>query len=157
MENFALSADLLNFDLYPSLQDNAEYFKKIEGSNQKETFVVYSLNNDQGNAVEDQLSLLKKIFGALKFDLDKDTIHFNVTSDFLPSFNRVEKKWPVKFLVCFGISPMALGININVNYYQPVPLGDTIMIFSEDLSELSRRKEKKKALWMALKATFFKD
>ena len=157
MNNFAPNVDLLTFDLYPRVQDTKEILKLIKGRNLKETFVVYLLDKDAKMDLNGQIELLRKIFGALKFDLDNDIIHLDATKDGVACFNEVEKLWPIKFFVSFGVSPKILGLNINVRYYQPIKLGDTVMVFSECLSEVGQKKEKKLALWKALQATFLKD
>ncbi len=101
----------------------------------------------------DLREFLSKILSAVHYDITNTTLT-NVND--LPNkrFTYLEQNIRFKKVICFGISPEAINLNINSIKYRPLAIGDKTLLFSESLFKVQEDKEKKAKLWNALQALF---
>ena len=59
-----------------------------------------------------------------------------------------------KYIFVFGLPPVQVGLQANVQLYQPVELQGTTWVFADALSVLEPDRDKKGKLWGILKALF---
>jgi DNA polymerase III psi subunit len=100
------------------------------------------------------LAFLTKILLAAGLDLEQDTLLVEIPeydqTSFLPA---AKEKQPASILV-FGASPKQLGINAQIQFYQPTLFYGINFLFSEKLSTLEPDKTRKANLWQALRQMF---
>ena len=149
MEDNVLSNQFLDYSVIP-LQNVDEVINSCIGSNQKKLLVVYNSNNTKTESIE----FLKKILTAAKFDIKDDILLLGTTSKRGFSFISMRTKVAFDNILVFGYPPSYLGLNIELNAYQPIHFNDCGFLFADDLEMLQSDKQSKGALWLGMKELF---
>ena len=149
MEIKILSNQFLDYSVI-ALQEVDEAIKNCTGSNQKKLLVVYNSNKTKAESIE----FLKKILSAAKFDIKDDILLLGTTSKQGFSFISMRTKVAFDNILVFGFPPTYLGLNIDINSYQPIHFNDCGFLFADDLSLLESNKQLKGELWMGMKELF---
>ncbi len=103
----------------------------------------------------ENLDLLRRIFTAIKLDLDKDACLIFAPKDFV--LTRISTPPRDKIMLVFGLKPLNLGLNLKYNPYRASVLGQVTYLFSESLAVVASRQESKKQLWTALQNLFLSE
>ena len=86
-------------------------------------------------------------------NLEQDTLCVPLTQDMPCSFRSLNE-FNAKHLFVFGLTPQQMGIQAQINNYEPVQLNNCQLFFADNLHELSNNPNKKRALWNYLKEVF---
>jgi hypothetical protein len=138
-----------------SLPETGKQHLDLLGNNQKAVLVV--LRVKEWN--QELHTFLGKILGAVQLNLDEDTHCLNITNHPTISFSQLNQKQPYRQVICFGLKPEELGVNIHAQMYQPFVLSDVHWLFANDLQAIYEERQAGKkqmagALWKALKDMF---
>ncbi|MEE9373474.1 MAG: hypothetical protein V3V00_10525 [Saprospiraceae bacterium] len=60
-------------------------------------------------------------------------------------------------VICLGIKPLYIGLNLEHSYFQTKAVGDRRYLFGPKLSDINGTMEYKKALWTVLKKEYILD
>ncbi len=97
---------------------------------------------------------LAKILAAAQLDLENDALFVELpTGQPVSLLTDARQKKPEHVLV-FGLPAPQLGLNMDIIPYQPFVFQQITFLFADTLSVLEGSKEKKGALWTALKSIF---
>ncbi len=97
---------------------------------------------------------LTKVLAAAQLDLAQDALFVELPLDQpIGLLADVRQKKPDQVLV-FGLPAVQLGLNMDIVPYQPFVFQQITFLFADALSVLEGSKEKKTALWTALKSIF---
>ena len=156
MENDIPQSAFLDFSVVP-LKEPQEVLEKCSGSNQKKLLVVF----DEKDESEERIEFLKKILAAAKFDIKEDILLLKITDKSTFSFialrTKVAQTHPsggIDNLLVFGFEPKQLGLNLEVQKYNPFHFYDCGFLFAEGLSVIENDKALKGALWGGMKELF---
>jgi hypothetical protein len=138
-----------------SLPEAQKQELELLGNNQKAILVVLRVT-EWNQAMH---TFLGKILGAVQVNVDEDTHCLNITNHASISFSQLHQKHPYQRVICFGLKPKELGLNIEETMYRPFTLSDVQWLFAHNLQTIyEERQEGKKqmagALWKALKEMF---
>jgi len=146
--NFILNPDFFSTNLYiVSGEKKSEL--NISGSNQKHLIIVYRAEKSAFDR-----TFLEKILGAVHYDLEQDTTLIELKEDQQFSFQDFSKSLTPRHLISFGIAPKELGLNLNSQVYQIRNIANCRFLFANNLSEISKDKNQKAALWGCLQSMF---
>ena len=98
-------------------------------------------------------SLLEKILMAVNKSLDEDTC--TLINDQIPfHLSALTSSHKPQMVLCFGISPSNLGLNVMNHKYQSMELDDTAYLFADTMSKITSDQSAKKNLWSVLQKLF---
>jgi DNA polymerase III psi subunit len=117
------------------------------------------IENNEGNSIlvllkkkdskMENIELIKNILKPLQLTLE------NIQMEILEENVILGKSLPTyEKIICFGINPSEIGLNINFRAYTIHPMGKTKMLFSHALNDLAPNAEYKKLLWQSLQLMF---
>ena len=95
--------------------------------------------------------LLRKILGAVKYDLDQDAYVYQMTEAAKVVWRDVTS--PVDHLLLFGIAPAEVGLSIT-SKRRLIVLEEVTIIRAPSLEVISANTDEKRKLWEILKHTF---
>ncbi len=99
--------------------------------------------------------LLKKILSAIKIDMSNDVCLVKKTeSPTRLNILSAIKDLEIKKVLCFGLQPLDLTLNISASFYKPLQVGAHTFLFADSLSILDTDPARKKALWNNLQQIF---
>lgn len=101
---------------------------------------------------QEEQDLMQNIIKAIGFNL-ANMNSLTLTPEDNIKFTILQEKIGFQQLMSFGVSPKQLGLNIIAPLYHPLFINNTEILFSENLTELTK-KDKKKRLWQSLKQMF---
>jgi len=142
-----LSNQFIDFKII-DVTDTNTILSACTGSPEKGIFLSYQ---ETDKSMEPFLS---KILSAVKLDLQADVLTLEKTVDNDFSFSALSKAQSIDKALFFGIPPKAVGLQVNVQKYQPLTINGCLFLFADDLKSISEKQELKRALWGALKAIF---
>ncbi len=116
--------------------------------NEKYSLII-ALDQDAKGATE--MDTLQKIISAIGYDLHRDVI---LLENQLVNSIELQRQYQVKAVISFGVPLSNLGINIQSKLYEPLIMRDIGILKVEDLSLISKDKNKKLLLWNSLKLMF---
>ncbi len=136
------------FELLTVKQNPDESFVSQE-SNLTKVIIVLSSNEDKVL----RSNLLPKILKAVNVDLVKEAIiveeqHYGIDIIKLIKDQNIDK------VISFGVSPLALSLNLSATLYKLNKIGSIQFLFSDNLGVISTNQERKKALWSNLQILF---
>lgn len=146
--NEPLLPDFLDFDVYPF--DEKDWESWCHGTNEKETLIVISANDNS----DELTAFLTKIIGAVKYDLNRDTLLCILPNDSKLSLQTILKKHSIKKVLVFGIELNKLALHLQLPIYQPIKWNNLELLQADNLSKISQNNQLKGALWNALQAIF---
>ena len=146
--NEPLLPDFLDFDVYPFNEKDWESW--CQGTNKKETLIVISATDNS----DELTAFLTKIIGAVKYDLNRDTLLCVLPSDNKLSLQTILKKHPIKKVLIFGVELPKLALHLQLPIYQSIKWNNLELLRVDTLSKISQNKQLKGALWNALQAIF---
>jgi len=141
----------LDFTIFPLISPQ-ELLKTAKGENKKGLVIVYLAEDEES----EHLTLLRNILNAIKYDLDQDALLLSLTAKSRLRFIDMLKEVTAKEVIVFGIQPKQLGLNWQCKAYEFLKHDTQHYLFSHPLSEIQNDKQKKGALWQALKGMFLK-
>lgn len=144
-----MNPTILNPQLFV-LPEPENCLSKLSGSNLKQFLVIYS-NEDQN---EEHLLLLKKILAAVKFDMDTDILLLELSPKDHSSFSTIKSKNEIKHTLILGMPPQQLGLQFDLQQYQPTQHMGCTFLSADTLAAISNDKSLKGMLWNALKQMF---
>lgn len=133
-----------------SIIEPSEVLKSIKGTNEKGLFILLNTEND----AEQHLELLKKILGAIQYQLDQDAALYLCTNKDAFKLIDLSKKLNIQQVLSFGISPKNLGIHQHFELYQPKKINEITFLFGHQLNDIANQTTYKGALWDALQTMF---
>lgn len=144
-ENFILSKDFIDFEIFALPDENISDFE-LKNPQELNTLVAIPEAEKQAQLIE----LLTNILKAAKLNVDQQVHTLALTSDQGFSFIQIQSKIGFEKALLFGIKPTELGINLELQPYQPIPFQGCIFLLVDKLSDIQQDTNKKKALWNAL-------
>jgi len=151
-ENFILNHTF--FDKQIFVVNTAENtLKNSTGSNQKNLFIVYQVNESESN----EINFLEKILSAVKYDLKEDVLLVGVTQKEQIGFQDIKAIKKIKDVILLGVTPDQLGLRFESSFYQPIQCNDCRFLIAHSLSEIESDKKWKGALWNALQEMFLNN
>ena len=146
----SLTNQFLDFKII-NVSDTNSIIDACNGSSEKGIFLSYQ-------TVDKSLeSFLAKILSAVKLDLQTDVLTLEKTLDNDFSFSTLSKAQSIHTALFFGISPKAVGLQVDCHKYHPFSIDGCLFLFADDLKGISENQTLKKALWEALQAIFKKE
>jgi DNA polymerase III psi subunit len=133
-------------DLHPT--DEAP---KWIGSGAKKILVLFQSEQAETTIPE----LLVSILGALKLQPEQDVHSFALVEPNHFSFAQIQAENKYRFVLVFGCTPEQLSLKISVPKNSWISFLGAQMLFSDALSDLAAQKERKLALWDAVKGSAF--
>lgn len=121
-----------------------------DGKKRVENLVLYNPATG-GDLTAEFRETLDKIISVIP-DHTKNAEQLNFKSFNRPDFQSLQKTFGFHNLVCFGVTPRAIGIHADLDYYQIVRIGNVSFLFSEAVEKLD--KPKKSRLWGSLKVLY---
>lgn len=143
-----MDASFLDFSII-DLLDTSVVISQCEGPSQSSIFVCCR------EADPVNIEFLKKILSAVQIDLDKEVSLLKITHPHGFSFSQLQSTKAFKKALIFDFPPSFLGLQLNLQKYQPFTLNGCTLLFADPLQDISNNKMMKTALWTALKAMFF--
>lgn len=125
--------------------------KLTEVQRESESTLILLYEDDNSEPLQ---QMLQAIIGAVKLDPNTD-----VKIVFLPNNSRtiVTNLSAFTNIILFGIEPSHAGIHSRYAKYHILPLEKQTMIVSDSIKSLAQDKQKKNALWQALKGLFLSN
>ncbi len=148
-ENFILSKDFIDFDIFAVPEENAKDFEPST-EQQLSTLAVFPESDNQNELTE----LLHNILRAAKLDIDKEVHSLPITPQADFSFIQMQSKAAFEKALLFGVTPSKLGIHLDLKPYQPLPFQGCIFLLADKLSDIQKDNTKKKALWACLQEIY---
>ncbi|MEM1321250.1 MAG: hypothetical protein AAGG75_13425 [Bacteroidota bacterium] len=131
----------------PEAQNSLE---ACRGSNQSPLLVVYRKEENMASSLE----LLKKILSAIGFDIEKEVLLLEVTNSQPYSFTALRTNAAFRKVLILGVDAQQLGLHFDYQPYQLLQHADYTFLFGDALSSIGEKRERKAALWNALKQLF---
>ncbi|KAA3633921.1 MAG: hypothetical protein DWQ02_12310 [Bacteroidetes bacterium] len=147
------TSGFLDFPLY-DLVEEGELTLNFHGQGEKKVMVIA-----KGENVENEIEFLQSVLSPLGVQYPNDPFIL-ITGDQRVSFNQLIQKFEFDSLISMGISPDALGLQINAPLYYPINIANKQLIFTETITVFTAEKEKggarpkAKQLWLSLKSFF---
>lgn len=104
----------------------------------------------------DNIAFLRKIIAATKFDLDKDAALISLSNKQKLHFVTYQQQKQPDYCLLFGVMPQQLGLNFNMQYYQPFTYINCTFLLAHTLKELQENVTYKGSLWKCLQHLFLK-
>lgn len=143
---------MLDFDLFP-ISDQKAIDSQWVGKCEKGVLVI------AGEEItgEANLVFLQKVLAAIQLNLDEDVALWQVNPGENYHFAAIHPAKPIRQVISFGIPLTQLGIQANIPFYTPTPIGPTSFLTAEPLALIRESREKGDnrragALWKALQA-----
>ena len=150
-QNDVLNSGFLDMKIFPHTEPEV-LLKQAEGKNAKGLLVVIFEDETR----PELLPFLSKILSAVQYDLTQDAQLLKITDKTvfsLMSLNN-EAKDGIQQVIFFGQTPKQVGLNLNIQKYQPLSVAGKNILFADDLAVIHDDSNLKKSLWMSLKAMF---
>ena len=87
-------------------------------------------------------------------NLQKDTFELYVPPGYQVNFSSLDHEKGFRIALFFGLRPNEVGLNLNVQKYQPISFLDKTYLFSDSLEVIQSNTALKRPLWEGLKAIF---
>lgn len=143
-----LLKEFLDFDIYNINTVNIE--NVCFGNNEKNTLVVVG-QNDYSSELQE---LLIKVFNAIHYDLNNDTVICLLKDSDEVQLSAVLQKYKVEKIIIFGIENTKIHLNILLQNYKPTIWNNITLLKVDPLGKIAQSKQLKGALWQSLKALF---
>jgi len=124
------------------------------GSKNNEQFDVLVLYKASEVINDSNQSLLEKITTYLSTIGQNNIERLALTSTQAIPFNIIIKQKNASIVLCFGLKPSDLHLNIKLLPYQPLFIHKYTIVFSHSLSDLNDNQGHKRNLWSAFKMLF---
>ena len=146
-QNDILLPDFLNFDIYPF--DEKGWKVCCSGQNEKHTLVFL-----QATDTDETQAFLAKIFGAVKFNLEQDTLICKMDGQTKIALQAILQKHDIQKIIFFGVPPNNVALYLQIPPYQPMNWNNYQLLQVDALSKIAQTKQLKGALWQALQQMF---
>jgi hypothetical protein len=150
-----LNSNFIDFKLFAvfGLDESAPLGR---GGNRKGIAVVFEALEGETEPLRE---FLLRVFNALKLDLDEDALLLPIRPGERLNLQNLCRKYDIRFLISFGVSPNRLSMHVNEVKYHPFRLNERTFIFADDLSRIKEERDKggkrmSGMLWEALQAMF---
>jgi DNA polymerase III psi subunit len=130
------------------LPDLKNSLSQVHGKGLRQLLVVC----DNSTFTDDDETTLKKLIGAIKHDFENDIylIYVNKQQNIhLSSLNL-----PIEKVLCFGVKPEEIGLNINEMMYTILDFENLQILFSDSIQTINSTPSKKSELWQLLQQMF---
>lgn len=144
-----LPPEFLDFDIYKNI-DETNVINFLLTDNHKHTLIV-SL---KGNTLEKEQIFLGKILKAIRHDIKSDVVLAEIEKAKTVHFQVFSKKFDLKKVILFGVSPAQLGLHFKIRQYQPLTIGKYTFLWIDALPTLMKNQSKKRLLWNNLQMMF---
>lgn len=125
------------------------YTPETRGALGKKIWIIIDVREDD----EQHRTLLGKILMAVGKSLDEDTC--TLIYDNKPfQLSALASSHHPQIVLCFGIAPSEIGLNIVDTKYQRMTLGETVYLFADAMSKITADQSAKKNLWSVLQKLF---
>lgn len=119
---------------------------RLVGNNDRRMMVLLRESDFQKHA-----TLLSKILGAVKYDLENDAVVYQMQDSETIAFR--ELSIPVDHLILFGVGPADVGLSVTLKK-RLIALENITIIRAPSLDVISSNTDEKRRLWEILKHTF---
>lgn len=89
------------------------------------------------------------ILNAIKYNLE-DSCLITLNSTSTTNLNNTIRQYDINRILCFGIAPKDVGLQLITNEYQLVEMDNLKLVFSHSIGDLNSDKKKKIALWKTI-------
>ena len=145
-----MNTSFLDFKLI-QIAETEKILSQCKGRASKGIFICYPSNDN------DQREFLAKILSAVGLDLNTEVQSLEKTPENDFSFSRLNRENKLSKVFLFGIHPKSIGLQIQIQKYQPFMLNNCLFLIGDDLTSISQNQASKKLLWAALKGIFEKE
>lgn len=129
------------------VDDFDKFELRISGKNQKNCLVIVS----GAGFNEENHAFLAKIFSAVQFDLENDIMLYTWDQTDKTSLVQIMARLPFSTCILFGISPLTLGLKMQIEPWKIIQLSTFSLLYCEPLSKIATDQVMKKNLWENLK------
>ena len=143
-----LNSGIFDFPVFP-LSENLN--ERGRGDNDGHLLVCLS-----GADSPDLQIFLEKIMASVQVDLNKDAFTVPTAGKEKFRFSSLDHRMRFANAIFFGLLPAQVGLNLNVQKYQPITFKDHTFLFADSLETIQNQPEFKRPLWEALKKMFVK-
>lgn len=135
---------MLKTTIYKITADNEDDQKivKMEGDAKNELLVIVK----GSDLTEESRKTLSQMLNAIKYNFE-DSCMINLDDNQSISINGWIKKYNIKKVLCFGIAPKIIGLQIAASAYRMIEMEELRLIFSHSITDLNADKQKKIKLW----------
>ncbi len=102
-----------------------------------------------GDLTPENRKTLGQMLNAIKYNLE-DSCMIILTESQSVTINPYLHKHNIKRVICFGISPKDIGLQIAASAYALIEMEELKLVFSHNLQALNADKQKKIKLWNAI-------
>ncbi|MDG2449677.1 MAG: DNA polymerase III subunit psi [Saprospiraceae bacterium] len=138
-----------NFKRYDIIENSIEIEHKVHWKNDASTLVI--VTSDYQNP--ELKILLHKILNAINCS-EENTCLIELQETHRLKLIDLTQYHSAHSIICIGLKPLELGLNIEANLFHKKSLLNKSMLFSPSLSELEQNLDYKKMLWAELKNHF---
>ena len=135
---------MLKTKIYKIETDNValEETLRQEGACKNQLLVIVN----QSDITEENQKTLSQMLNAIKYNLE-DSCMIVLSKDQKMSINPFIKKYNIQKVLCFGIGPQAIGLQIVAGAYRLIVMEEINLVFSHSITDLNADKQKKIKLW----------
>jgi len=135
---------MLKTTIYKIESDNPDLLDilKEEGASKNELLVIVN----EADLTEENKKTLSQLLNAIKYNLE-DSCMLSITKGQQFSINPYIKKHNIKKVLCFGVAPISMGLQIAAGAYRLIEMEEIKLVFSHTLADLNADKQKKIKLW----------
>lgn len=150
-----MNPSFIDFTLY-RLPDDPFPRERMLGEGQRHIWLLYEAKPEEA---EELSAFLGKILQAAKIDRLRDAISIVITPGESISLHQLPAWEEASHLFLFGLKPADLGLNIQLQAYQPTPFAGTTLLWSDALQAIQEERQKggkqmSGQLWRALQQLF---
>jgi len=115
---------------------------KQEGACKNELLIVVR----ESDLTAENSQTLGQILNAIKYNLE-DSCLLKLADSVDTSISLYLNKYNIKRVICFGIAPNDLGLQITAGAYRLIEMEGLKLVFSHKIADLNADKQKKIKLW----------
>ncbi|HMQ48052.1 MAG TPA: hypothetical protein PKA00_11830 [Saprospiraceae bacterium] len=153
-----MNSTFIDFDLI-DISEAVDVQKMLPDNGLKSILVFLPISNQSEAHL---IGFLEKVFAAVQIDLKRQVSLFFLTNETPLNLNSLHRLADIPHVLFFGISPEAVGLNMEYSYYQPILFQSCTYLFAHDLNTLYEERQQggkqySGALWKNLKQLFLKE
>ena len=146
-----LNNSFFNFKLF-QLEDETTPSIQMEGENQKEILIFFSIDGEEQPILE----FMARVLQAIKIELKQDTLFINVKHDSPVNLMQLIKKYPTQSVFIFGLKPMQLGLHLEMQKYHVLKHQNVQYLWADAIDTIYQErqaggKQRSAQLWKAMK------
>lgn len=140
---------MLKTTIYKIESDNKtiENSPKQEGACKNHLLVIVK----ESDLVDESRKTLGQMLNAIKYNLE-DSCLLSIKEGQVFSINAYIKKHAITKVLCFGIAPNSIGLQIAAGAYRLIEMEEFKLVFSHSIADLNADKQKKIKLWNVIQS-----